>query len=194
SVDTGIDAAGVVSFRVSAPEGSYGGAAAAELLEQLLAGIEAVPGVESATVGRCLMSGDCSSTYLYVPGRPEDDAPIVGRHYVAPDHLRTLGIPLLRGRSLTSSDRAGAPRVALVSETAARLLWPGEDPIGKRVWFGSGGGFASPDSLTEIVGVVADVRYAAPGEDPVPDVYTSYLQFTFPETMVMVRAAADPVG
>ena len=194
SLDSGMDARDVVSFRLSPPDGRYRGEAAATLLEQVLARVERVPGVAAATVGRCLPTLDCSSTPLYVPGRAEADAPIVGRHYVGPDHFRTLGIPLRRGRALSATDRAGQPRVAVVNETAARRFWPGEDPIGKRVWFGSGGGFASPDSLTEIVGVVADVRYGAPGDEVGPDFYTSYLQFTWPETMVMVRAAGDALA
>ena len=194
SLDSGVDAAGVVSFRVSAPETRYRGEAAAALLESVLERVAAVPGVTAATVGRCLPSLDCSSTPLHLPGQPTEDAPTVGRHYVGPDHFRTLGIPLRRGRALTADDRAGRPRVTVINETAARRFWPGQDPIGRRVWFGSGGGFASPDSLTEIVGVVADVRYAAPGAEVVPDFYTSYLQFTYPETIVMVRAAGDPLA
>ncbi len=189
---TGVDATNVVSFRLSAPESRYGGNGAAILLERVLAAVENVPGVVSASVGRCLFSRDCSSTVLYRRDAPDDSEPIVGRHYVGPDHFRTLGIPLLRGRALTGADRAGQPRVAVINETAARRFWPGADPIGQHVWFGSGGGFASPDSLTQIVGIVGDVRYGA-GADPSPDFYTSYLQFTWPETMVMVRSSGDPM-
>ncbi len=194
NLESGVRGANVVSFRVSAPERRYGGAAAASLLERLLARVERVPGVLSASVGRCLPSLDCSSTMLYRAGESTDDAPIVGRHYVGPDHFRTLGIALRHGRGLTTADRADAPRVAVINETAARRFWPGEDPIGKRIWFGSGGGFASPDSLTEIVGVVADVRYGAPGSAVEPDVYTSYHQFAWPTTMVIVRSSGNPLA
>jgi predicted permease len=193
TVDPGFEPSGVITFRVAPPEREYGGAAAAPLLQSILERVESVAGVRSATVSLCPPFSGCSSTPLYIDGRPTTTpAPIVGRHYVAPAHFRTLGIPLLRGRGLTEDDRAGRPRVAVINETAARRFWPGEDPIGRRVWFGSGGGFASPDSLTEIVGIVGDVLYAAPGEEIRPDFYTSYLQFTWPVTTVMVRAAMDP--
>jgi putative ABC transport system permease protein len=195
SLDLGLDAAGVVTFHLNPPESTYGGPAAGELLQRVLERVEAVPGVTSATVGRCLPGTGCSSSPLYIAGRPGvDRPPVVRRHYVGPDHFRTLGIPVLRGRGLTSEDRAGRARVAVVNETAARRFWPNEDPIGARVWFGSGGGFASPDSLTEIIGVVGDVRYGAPGEEIQPDFYTSYLQFVLPATMVMVRTTGDPVA
>jgi putative ABC transport system permease protein len=194
-VDAGFEPAGVLAFRVSPPESRYGGDAAAPLLERVLERVAAMHGVESATVGLCTPYDRCSTSPLYMEGRPvEGDAPLVGRHYVAPDHFRTLRIPLLRGRALDDGDRAGRPRVAVINETAARRFWPGVDPIGRRVRFGSGGGFASPDSLTEIVGIVGDVRYGGPGVEPRPDFYTSYLQFTWPHAAVMVRTTGDPLA
>jgi putative ABC transport system permease protein len=195
TLDPGFDAGGVVTFRLSPPEREYGAAAAAPLLERVLDRIAAVPGVVSATVSLCPPYSGCSTTSLYIEGQPTTgDAPIVGRHYVAPDHFETLGIPLLRGRALTADDRPGRPRVAVINHTAAQRFWPGEDPVGRRVRFSSGGGFASPDSLTEIVGVVGDVLYATPGEPIRPDFYTSYRQFTWPHTTVLVRAAGDPLA
>jgi putative ABC transport system permease protein len=195
--DPGFDGAGVLSMRVSAPDRDYGGAAAMLLLEQVLQRVQAVPGVDAATISFCTPYSRCSTTPLYLDdgtGAPAAPGPIVGRHYVAPDHFRTFGIPVVRGRALTAADRAGSPRVAVINETAARRFWPGEDPIGRRVYFGSGGGFASPDSLTEIVGIVGDVLYGAPGEAIGPDFYTSYLQFTWPAGYVSIRAAGGPLA
>ncbi|MGD8278639.1 MAG: ABC transporter permease, partial [Gemmatimonadota bacterium] len=188
SIDPGFVPSGLLTFRVSGPDSRYGGPAAAPLIEQVLERIEAVPGVVSASVSFCPPLRRCSSTPVYFKSDPDPaEPPTVGRHYVAPTHFRTLGIPLLRGRLISEEDRAGRPRVAVINETAADRLWPGEDPIGRRVWFGSGGGFASPDSATEIIGVVGDVLYARPGDPIEPDFYTSYLQFTWPEVTVLVR-------
>lgn len=195
TTDPGFTPDGVLTFRINPPESRYGGAAAAPLLERLLESVQAVPGVRHATVSLCPPYSACSSTMLYSTDRPsDDDALLVGRHYVGPQHFDVLGIPLLRGRVLNGDDRAGRPRVAVINETAARTLWPGEDPIGKRVWFGSGGGFASPDSLTEIVGIAGDVLYAAPGEPIRADFYTSYMQFTWPHTTIMVRTTGDAMA
>jgi hypothetical protein len=112
---------------------------------------------------------------------------------VSGDYFRTLGIPLLKGRTLTAADRAGAPPVAVVSETAATRFWPNEDPIGKRVWFGSV--FTDPAHAVTIVGVVGDVKYEGSDLESTssapagfrPEFYTSYLQFSYPDTMVMVK-------
>jgi hypothetical protein len=101
---------------------------------------------------------------------------------------------VVRGRALTNDDRLGRPPVTVINETAARRFWPAEDPIGKHVWFGSAAGFTDPARPVEIVGVVSDVKYWPLNEAPGPDFYTSYLQFAFPDTAVIVQAAADPLS
>jgi putative ABC transport system permease protein len=122
-------------------------------------------------------------------------APLIARHYVGPDHFRTLGIPLVRGRAFSGRDAASAPRVAVISETAARRFWPNEDPLGRRVWFGGGSNFDSPERSAEIVGIVGDVRYQS-FDRPVnlASFYTPYMQFTYPARMVYVRTSADPMS
>lgn len=190
--DAGFDAAGVVTFRISPPDRLYGGDAAAPLLEGVLRHVEAVPGVHSATVSLCPPYSQCSRTSLFMEGRGSGVVATVGRHYVGPDHFRTLGIPVLRGRALSDADRSGRPLVAVINETAARQIWPDQDPLGQRVWFASGVG--GPDSSVEIVGVVGDVLYGRPGEEVRPDFYTPYHQFTWANTTVMVKAdRGDPL-
>ena len=79
---------------------------------------------------------------------------------ITPDYFRALGIPLVRGRAFTDADRAGTPLVAIVNEAFARDFFPGEDPLGRRIVFGS----REPH---EIVGLVGDTRYRdveRPGE------------------------------
>jgi putative ABC transport system permease protein len=131
---------------------------------------------------------------LYFTDRSNDEgnAPVVGRHYISADYFKTLGIPLLAGRALTSRDRSDRPPVTVISESAARRFWPGESPVGKRVWFGgTTGPFAGPDHSVEIVGVVGDVKYEAvdwPNSAGRPEFYTSYLQFSYPDTMMIVKA------
>jgi len=132
---------------------------------------------------------------VFFADRPNDPrtAPEVGRHYTSPDYFKTLGIPLIAGRALSSSDRPGRPPVAVINESAARRFWPGESPLGQRVWFGTTTGpFSDPAHAVEIVGVVGDVKYEAvdwPNSTGRPEFYTSYLQFAFPDTMVIVKAS-----
>jgi putative ABC transport system permease protein len=117
------------------------------------------------------------------------------RHYVGPDHFTTLGIPVLRGRVFNAGDIAGAPRVTVISETAARRFWPNEDPIGRRVWFGGGSSFNSPDSSAQIIGVVADVVYAPLDQRPnFASFYTPYAQFTYAARAFFLRTSGDPMS
>ena len=192
----------VLTFWLRPPDVKVPPADAPRFISNVLDAITRVPGVLAATVdGGAPLSGSARST-LYVMGRPApprpEDAPPVDRHYVAPDHFRVLSIPLRRGRAFTDADDARHPRVAIISETAARRFWPAADPIGQRVWFGGGSNFDRPDSSAEIVGIVGDVAdepLDAPSNRA--SFYTPYRQFTYASRVVFVRTAdgrRDPKG
>jgi putative ABC transport system permease protein len=189
----GFDSDGVVTFWVRPPTSRYAVTEGPAIVERLLTSVEQVPGVESAAVNRCTPFTGCSRTVLSFADRPNDPGNliVVGRHYISADYFKTLGIPLLAGRTLSSRDRADRPPVTVINESAARRFWPGENPLGKRVWFGgTTGPFAGPEHSVEIVGVVGDVKYEAvdwPNSTGRPEFYTSYLQFSFPDTMMMVK-------
>jgi len=194
----GFSTEGVLTFWIRPPNSRYQPADGPAILERMLTRIQQVRGVESAAVNRAtpLMGG--SRSIAFFPGRPVDraNAPPVGRHYVSADYFRTLGIPLREGRVLTADDREGRPAVTVVNETAARRFWPGESPIGKRVWFGTTTGpFADAAHSAEIVGVVGDVKYDGLDPSYAADFYTSYLQFAYPDTIVLVktRGALPPI-
>ncbi|MEP7347433.1 MAG: FtsX-like permease family protein, partial [Gemmatimonadaceae bacterium] len=163
---------------------------------RMLETITAVPGVVSATVDGGAPVGGTARSTLFIAGRPPlspNDAPPVLRHYVAPDHFKTLGIPLLRGRGFTSQDIAGRPRVTIISENAARTFWPNEDPIGQHVWFGGGSSFDRPDSSAEIIGIVRDVMYEPLDVGPNrSSFYTPYAQFSYSWRIYFVRTTGDP--
>jgi predicted permease len=183
----------VVTFWIRPPNSRYPVTDGPATIERLLTSVERTPGVESAAVNRCTPFTGCSRTVLYFTDRPNlQNPPVIGRHYVSEDYFKTLGIPLLAGRTLTSRDRADRPPVTVISESAARRFWPGESPVGKRVWFaGTTGPFADSAHTVEIVGVVGDVKYEAvdwPNSNGRPEFYTSYLQFSYPDTMMIVKA------
>jgi len=193
----GVETENVLTFWVIPSEARIPPATAGSFVSKLIESLARVPGVQSVSVdGGAPMSGTASST-LYIAGRPvprPSEAPPVLRHYIGPDHFTTLGIPIRRGRAFTSSDGAGAPRVAVISETAARRFWPNQDPLGQRVWFGGGSSFSHPDSSAEIVGIVGDVVYAPLDQRPnFASFYTPYAQFTYASRMVFVRTAGDPM-
>jgi len=195
----GFDPSGLLTFWIRPSEVAYPPARAATLIERVLGEIDRVPGVIGATVDGCTpVSTGCANSTLYIVGRARpkpEDAPPVLRHYIAPEHFITLGIPVTRGRSFDSGDRAGANRVAIINELAARRFFPNEDPIGQRVWFGGGSSYDRPDSAAEIVGIVGNVAYQSLDEHPMqPDFYTPYLQFTYAARAVLVRTKGSPAA
>jgi putative ABC transport system permease protein len=191
----GFDPDGLVTFMIRPSEVRYGTTAAPALIDRVLEEIERVPGVEAATVDGCApLSTQCANASLRIVGRPlttPADAPAVLRHYVSPNHFKTLRVPIIRGRGLEEKDRAGSPAVVVINEAAAQRFWPGADPIGKRVWFEDAAAFGSPEASAEIVGIVGNVAYQPLNEHAIqPDFFTAYAQFTYPNRMVLVRAAA----
>jgi predicted permease len=195
----GFDPANLLTFMIRPSEVKYPTQAAPELLQRVLDRLQRVPGVVAATVDGCApLSVQCANASLHIVNRPWADsaqAPLVLRHYVAASHFETLRVPLVRGRGLQENDRAGRPRVVVINEAAADRFWPGEDPLGKRVWFDGAPAFGSPDSSAEIVGIVRNVAYQPLEENPVqPDFFTSFAQFTYPNRMVLVRTQGDPIA
>lgn len=197
-VDIGVDPASVLTFWIIPPEVRVPPSTAPAFIARLLEAVARVPGVQSATVdGGAPLAGSASTT-LYIEGQPSPppgQAPPVLRHYVGPDHFRTLGIPLVRGRAFAEVDGAESPRVAVISQSAARRFWPDEDPIGKRVWFGGGSDFDSRERSAEIIGVVGDVVYRPLDREPnLASFYTPYKQFTYASRMFFLRTAAEPTA
>ena len=196
----GFEPDGLVTFMIRPSEVKYDTAAAPALLDRVLEEIERVPGVLAATVDGCApLSTQCANGSLRIVGKPftnPAEAPLVLRHYVSPNHFKTLRVPILRGRNIEQKDRAGGPGVVVINEAAALRFWPGEDPIGKRIWFDGAPAFGTPETSAEIVGVAANVAYQPLNENPIQsDFYTPYAQFTYPSRMVLVRAAAgDPLA
>jgi hypothetical protein len=125
-----------------------------------------------------------------VPGRPEDADDKVSVRFVTPRFFETLGIPLISGRDVNAFDTRLAPAVALVSESFARMHWPGQDPIGRvfNVTF--------QDRI--VIGVVGDVRVRGLERESEPQVYLSHLQVadhavpSYAPKDLAIRSTLDP--
>jgi predicted permease len=107
---------------------------------------------------------------------------------VTPDYMRTIGIPLLKGRQFNSEDKAGTLSVVLVNETLARLLWPGQDAVGRLLEEGAS------DSALMVVGVVADVMQVGLDAPPKPEYYVPQEQRSVPPAALVIRTAVDPLS
>ena len=192
----GVDTSNLLTFWVVPGEVSIPPNGAAPFVTRMLEAMQRIPGVVSASVdGGAPLSGSANSMLQIVGRPPAQRGQEIGvlRHYVGVDHFRTLGIPIRRGRVFTAADDAGAPSVAVISETAARRFWPNQDPIGQRVWFPGGSAFNRPDSTVEIVGIVGDVKYAPLERHPTAvSFYTPYRQFTYASRTVFLKTTGNP--
>jgi putative ABC transport system permease protein len=135
------------------------------------------------------LSGNGGSDPFAVEGRKLDPANLTaaGWQVVGPNYLKTLGIPLLKGRDLTAADvQPGAPPVAIINEKLAARYWPGEDPIGRRITLG----LPRPDNpWITIVGIAKDVPHRAVDSQPEPDWYTSRVISPQRHRYLFVRSA-----
>jgi putative ABC transport system permease protein len=163
--------------------------------------VRALPGVEAAGAVylRPLMLGPIGQgVRIHLEGQPEtreasDANPTLNHQIATPGYFDALRIPLRAGRVFTDQDTARTPRVAIVGESTARRLWPGQDPIGRRLSMATFTPGGPPRAWRTIVGVVSDVRYR--GLDAVQlDVYDPALQVGRPADNILVRASGDPAA
>ena len=195
-VDAGFDPSNVLTFRVQPPEEpAFQGEGAIRYKEEMLRRLSAIPGVEASTVNYCTpLSQGCNGTVVLgvdgLRGFPGGTEPEIGVHSVSPDYLRVIGSRVVRGRFLTDADRLGAPKVVVISEAAAKRLFPGQDPVGRRISMGIG--MFRDNDFGEIVGVVADVNYGAVGDAPAPHAYVSFRQSGSAYGLYLVRTTANP--
>jgi predicted permease len=161
--------------------------------DQLVARLASIPGATNVGLADCPpLNGGCNGTILMQRDRPavaRGTEPAIGVHWVTPGWFATMRVPLKAGRVFSNGDRLGTQKVVVVSETAVRKYWPGQDVIGRPVSVGQGGFY---DDTAYVVGVVGDVRFGTLDSLPVPDVYLSYYQSPRGRMMMFVRAAGDP--
>src|SRR5262249_38909439 len=118
--------------------------------------------------------------------------PFVNVETITPNYFATMGAPIVAGRSFTEADRATSMPVLIVSEAFARLAWPGEQAIGKRLQVDAQDrGPGAPRVFRTIVGVAADMRYRAL-EAPTPTIYAPFAQSPDRVADLMIRANVEP--
>ncbi len=144
------------------------------------AAIGSLPGVVSVSGNPWLpMSDSDSNGNFSIEGRPpyaRGDEPALERNAVTPSYFATMRIPLLRGRELTEEDTATSRPVIVISKATADRFFPGEDPLGRRMNWGSPADEGSSFTWREIVGIVADVRKRGLDAAPVAEAYLPFVQ------------------
>jgi len=190
--DVGFLPHGLLAAGVS-PDRSYESATVVQFLDEATDRLVSRPGVDGAAVANCLPAvGGCDNVRMVIDGRPvqEGEAGMaVQMNMVSGTYFQTMGIPLTSGRTFGRADRVDAPRVAIVSASAARQYWNGADPVGQRIRLSVGW-----DSWAEVIGVVGDVIGTSVDAPAPAMVYLPYAQQLYDTHYLVVRASSgDPL-
>jgi putative ABC transport system permease protein len=182
----------VLTFTLFAPTATYSSkTAVAGLWTRVERELLAVPGVtEVGTASAGPLFGGRETWEMEAERRGQRFTASVRWSDVSPSYFTTLGVPLVRGRSLSESDKPDGPLVGLVNESLAKSFWPNDDPLGKTLVFVHGADRAS----FQVVGVVRDVPPVRPDASVEPQLYWSNRQLPRPFTFVIVRTAVAPAS
>ena len=188
-VRTGLDTDAIL-FRVALTEARYPEwSEHYQFWDQLFARLEQIPGVRDvATVSAAPLTGRSTCGSLAPeedPRRFEGGDTCAEVRSVTPGYFRTMGVPLVRGRDFDGTETEDSPDVIIINRTAAELLWPGDDPLGKRITTGFS------NRWHDVVGVVADVKQFSLDEVTPPQTYLPYRQWRSGNRYVVVRPVAD---
>jgi putative ABC transport system permease protein len=191
-VDPGFDAESALTLRVTLPQRSYPDANAQHLFyDRVFEGLSALPQVTSVGGTSFLpLAGVGPGTSFWradAPQPPPNERPVVDARPVTPGYFKAMGIPMLAGRDVSAADHRDAAPVAVINETFARQIYPGDNPIGRRFILNLGN-----DQPHEIVGVVGDVKLTTVEGDIRPTAYISSRQYAFGVMNFVVRTAGDP--
>ena len=192
-VRLGFDPANVLLLTIDPLDGQHDSERDGQFLTDLVERMRTLPGVRSASCAAHVPFGPSSDSYeVLAADRPVTGEPLrVSYNVIGRDYFAAMGIPVLSGRAFDDRDRPQSPRVVLVNETLARRLWPADDPVGKRLTIpatgGAGGG-------AEVIGVVADARYASLRDAPPGYLYLPGTQHRpFPVTL-HIRTERSPTA
>ena len=182
-IDPGFDTHHIALATLNPGVLGYPPARVASFYQRLLERVRGLPNVSAASYVNFLPLGTSTEVTSVAKALAERDVKFVQVFRVAPGYFSTMGIELLRGRDFTEPESESVPEQAVIlNDTLAQQLWPGENPVGKRIVLQ---GAKAP---SEVVGIVKTGKYGTLGERPVPVIFRSYLP---PQRMVVIRTQGD---
>jgi predicted permease len=194
SLDPGWNPTGVYVTSLDLELNGTDAATGRTLFSELIAHVSAIPGVRAASVASKLpFSGQSSLGAVRADGTPASSASLVPSYYnrVSSGYFQAMGIPLLRGRSVSDTDGPSSARAAVINAAMATRLWPGADPIGRRFRTG----IAPNEDVFEVVGVAGNSKVKRLNEAPPNAFYLPYQQRYNSAMMLIVRLdAGAPAG
>ncbi|MFC1662305.1 FtsX-like permease family protein [Gemmatimonadota bacterium] len=191
--EPGIDRDHILTLSVTATTSEYRGDPEAIIrlyrtIEEQVGSLPGVRGIGRASAGP--LFGGWEPDQIH-PG-PQAGEVGSGRpvrwYDIGPGYFDALGVPILAGRDFSIDDDMEAPRVALVNQSLANRLWPGESPLGKTVWL------EMNEIAREVVGVVADIPPLDPDAPVESEIFWPQAQYTRPFSHFVIRTEGDPTG
>lgn len=201
SIDPGFDPSRILVASVDLAPAGYEGPRVALFYRDLLERLRHLPGVTEASMASALpvmganLQVDLTVTLEdSVPGSAPADSPPVRHVLVGSRYLQTAGMRLLRGRDFGPTDEVSQAGAVLLNETAARLLWPGREPLGRRLRL------VESETPFEVIGMVQDATYSSLKEKDVPVIYLAHSQYELsfigellaPEMTLLIRTTGEP--
>ncbi|MBP1596232.1 MAG: hypothetical protein H6Q05_1609 [Acidobacteria bacterium] len=188
-IDPGFESKNLFMISYDLAGQRYEEAQGRDFMRKVTERVEAIPQVVAAEHASAPPFGGDVMRTVFVEGQDVND-PRNGRLTallrVGPGYFHAARIPVVRGRAFTERDTKDAPMVAVVNETMARRLWPGEEALGKRFrCFGE-------SWVIEVVGVARDAKYMTLGEEPMSFMYFPLFQHYTPAVTLLVRTKAEP--
>lgn len=195
AVNPGFSPHSVMTITVDLPDSTYRTAPQTRAFhERTLAELSRLPGVSaSGAVNLLPLGGFLTMGTFQVEGSQRPPGFMVDKPCISPGYFKAMGMPLLRGREFTEADNETAPGVVLVSQSVARTLWSGQDPVGKRI---SMEDEPKPEDWLTVVGVVDDVKQQGLAKGSDPAIYQPYLQiasaFFLSHMTFVVKTTSSP--
>ena len=204
AVEPGFAPDNLLTARVSLPASRYQPADTSTFIARFLTGVRAIPGVQSAGFTSDIpFGGDFSDSVILAEGyqmAPGESLISPYQVHATPGYLETLKVPLLRGRFFTEGDTETSPRVVIVDDRLARKFWPGQDPVGRRMFQPD-----NPQDLTTpgpnpkwymVVGVVGETKMAGlvTTDDRIGTYYFPMAQNSTRSVTLAVRTTGDPLA
>lgn len=194
NVSLGFNPENVVTMRLSLPESRYSLSQAETLFRQLQDRVRNLPCVQAVAIANQLpMSNVAANASFDVQNRPADiDINVADTQIVSPDYFRVMEISLLRGRAFTDSDTNLPPASVIVNQTLARRVWPGANPIGKRIRL------RADASWLSVIGIAADIKNHGSNVATKPEMYFLHTDQPFGiwadlrSVTFVVRTAVEP--
>ena len=199
TVDLGFKPEGLLTLRVEMSESkAQDSTRIATFYQEVIERVQSLPGVEAVGVVNAvpIVTPGVRSAIVVEdkPDPPPGQPQLANYRVVSPDYFRTLSVPLLKGRLLSTQDNAQSPLGAVINQAMARRYWDDEDPVGRRFKFGSRA--ANTPWLT-VTGVVGSIRQVGLSSDPFPEFYTPFTQafarWARPRVLC-IRATGDPTS